>query len=270
MALKILYQDIFPERIPDITSEHESLWDFLKAHACKVLGPEAEVVLSHVDKLAKYETLPYFERLNDLQIVNKIIDAERSGFDAAVIGCINDPGLKEARGAVDIPVTSVFESALILAQVVGHRFACIGMSSRVIPVALQNLRSYGLMEKMIPHKPIRFFELDFARFIDFIKGRDDGLIGEFQRVAAECVQDGADVVIPAHGYLGPALTMRGIKEVEGAGVPIVDGNAAALKLAETLVDLQRAIGLAKSKARISPYRTPPREVVDRIRADFGF
>ena len=267
--MKIIYQDILPEQIPGITTEYTLLWSLLEGHAKKVVRPDTEIKLSHVDKMAKYETLPFFERLNDLQIVSKIIDSEREGFDAAVISCINDPGLQEARGVVDIPVTAVFESALIIAQMLGKHFACVAISPRVLPVARHNLAVYGFEEKFIKNRPIRYFDLDFKYFMEFIKGKDDRLLEEFSKVALTCIEDGADVIIPAHGYLGPAFSMRGVNTVGETKVPIVDGNAAALKLAEVMVELRRVIGLTKSKAPISPYRTPPREVVDRFRKDFG-
>ena len=89
-------------------------------------------------------------------------------------------------------------------------------------------------------------------------------------VAKRCIEDGADVIINGCAYSGPALTLAGYHEVTGTGVSVVDCAGAALKLAELLADLSRATGLTKSRGGSSPYVTPPRETLDRVRRDFGF
>ncbi|GAF81603.1 unnamed protein product, partial [marine sediment metagenome] len=46
------------------------------------------------------------------ETINAIIEAEKKGFDAAVICCAGDPGLVESKRAVEIPVIGTAEAGL--------------------------------------------------------------------------------------------------------------------------------------------------------------
>ena len=49
-----------------------------------------------------------------------MIDAEKEGFDGVVIGCCADPGLKDAKTLVNIPVTAPFEAVARTAPASGR------------------------------------------------------------------------------------------------------------------------------------------------------
>ncbi|OGP96719.1 MAG: hypothetical protein A2157_04410 [Deltaproteobacteria bacterium RBG_16_47_11] len=270
MTIRILYQDPVPRQTPDYVSDPEIIWETLEKHAKLVARPSTEITLSHLDRRVKFETLIYFEKLNDILIANKIIDAERDGFDGAVIDCFNDSGLREARQTVDIPVTSVAESSYLLAQMLGRKFAVVAMGPRIIPLVELNIKIYGMEDKFIKNKPIRSMNLDYEYLIKYIKDDDERLIVEFEKAAKSCIDDGADVIVPGCGYLPPFLTLKGYRQVGDTGVPVIDGNAVAIKIAEALIDLRATIGLKKSTYITSFYRNAPRDVLTRIRDEFGF
>ena len=56
---------------------------------------------------------------------------------------------------------------------------------------------------------------------------------------------GADVIVPGEMPLNLLLAANGISRVDD--VPIVDGLAVTLKMAECLVDLRRSVGLKQSR-----------------------
>ena len=60
-----------------------------------------------------------FSSLADSEILYMIMQAEREGFDGAIIACFHDPTLWSARQAVDIPVAAFGESSMLLAAVWG-------------------------------------------------------------------------------------------------------------------------------------------------------
>ena len=70
---------------------------------------------------------------------------------------------------------------------------------------------------------------------------------KFEAVAKECVRDGAEVVICDDAWLAPALSHFGYSQVGDTGVPVLDASAAAIKLAETLVDLKKLEQLGVSR-----------------------
>ena len=58
----------------------------------------------------------FYENIAVHKIVWEIVDAENSGYDAAIIGCFYDPGLMESRELVKMPVIGVCEASLSLAS----------------------------------------------------------------------------------------------------------------------------------------------------------
>ena len=94
------------------------------------------------------------------------------------------------------------------------------------------------------------------------------MIPNFERVARQCIADGAEVIVVGCGYYGPILSMHGYNEIPGTGVPVLDCSAAGLKMAEALVDMRTVIGLNKSSALF--FRHPPADVVERIRRVHGY
>ncbi len=54
------------------------------------------------------------------QLLSKVEEAERDGFDAAVIACAADPGLEDAKDLVDIPVTAPMEAGIAAGRGLGR------------------------------------------------------------------------------------------------------------------------------------------------------
>ena len=76
------------------------------------------------------------------------------------------------------------------------------------------------------------------------------------------------MIVSGGQLFGPAFVKHRFFTIPGTGVPVVDTAACGLKLAETLVTLRRTMGLATSQYATAPFRTPPRDVVDRVRREF--
>lgn len=205
--------------------------------------------------------------LREPAVIKGAIRAEQEGFDAVLINCGLDPGLHQARSMVNIPVTSVTESGLLLAQLLGRNLALVAPSDTIVAALDEKLRFLGFEGRAIKHRPVRHFDMIFG-LADAFRGKPERLIEDFERTAGELIKDGADVLCFGCGWLGPALSLNGYTEVRGAGVPIVDSTAAALKLAETLADLHKSLGLRKSNLPNSFYQTPPKEVWDEACRNF--
>ncbi|MDU9393268.1 hypothetical protein [Pseudomonas sp. zfem002] len=88
----------------------------------------------------------------------------------------------------------------------------------------------------------------------------------FDEAAYQCVLDGADTVLCGCNPGGALLHMAGYREVRDTGVPVIAGPAAMVKLAETMVDLRRSIGLSKSEAETGLYRTTPANVLEELQS----
>ena len=269
MGLKIHWQDVWLKDVP-LFPELGEMWKGMDRLFKKVVDPDTSVSLAHVAKSGALIQYSYFEMLNDTYILDGIIKAGEKDFDAAVIGCCADPGLHQARSVMDIPVMASGESAMIVGQLIGRRFAMVTVGQEFVPIMEGNLRLLGLERRAIANRPIRSFEMKMEDLIDCFKGKPDRIIDQFEAVARECIKDGADVILAGCGYLGPALSLVDYSEIPGTGVPVVDGSAAALKLAEAMAGLKKSCSLKKSTSRSSIYASPPAKVLTSIRKNFGF
>ena len=169
--------------------------------------------------------------------------AERRGFDAVVIACFTDPGLEAAREAVTIPVVGIQDAAMHLAAQLGHRFSVLTTLRHRVPVRHRAALLAGL-ERRLASCPV----LDLP-VLETVVDREQVVERLIRAGRGAVEEDGAEALIlgcAGLGDLGPRVQ-------QALGVPVIDPNAAALKLAETLVDL----GLSHSKAGL--YAAPSRE-----------
>lgn len=165
---------------------------------------------------------------------------EAAGADAHVIACFGDPGLHAARELARGPVIGIAEAAFHAAALLATGFSVVTTLTRTCVIAEHLVHQYGFERRCrgIHGTDIAVLELD------------DPSSNAYARILA-CAQDalardrsGAIVL----GCAGMAdLCMRLQQQL---GVPVVDGVAAAVKLAESLVSL----GLGTSK--LGDYAAP--------------
>jgi Asp/Glu/hydantoin racemase len=84
-----------------------------------VASPDTELVIRSLEGVPKTPFLPTPAAFYN-QLFQTIIDAEKEGFDGVVIGCASDPGLRDAKTLVSIPVTAPFEAAARTAPALGR------------------------------------------------------------------------------------------------------------------------------------------------------
>jgi len=245
----------------------EPVWQTLKGYFPKVARKDTEVVVRHAAVSGNYVRSLYTELLNNHSIVETAINGEQDGFDAVVLGCWADP-LWEAREVLNIPVVGIGEASMLLACSLGYKFAIITVHPGVIPTIELDLRMYGLQDRAII-RPVRTLDppSDTEMLLESVKEPYRRMIPNFERVARQCIDDGAEVIIVGCGYYGPILTMHGYNEIPGSGVPVLDCSAAVLKMAEILVDLSKSIGLRKSSALF--FHCPPADIIEQVRRAHG-
>jgi Asp/Glu/hydantoin racemase len=265
MTTRLLCQSIWTEEVP-----------FFDAHpiregqrrVCEAAARPGTVCEFRYVPHSTYATsYAYLAMLNNAALVQGIIDGEAEGFDAAVISCGNDPALREAREMVDYPVVGITEAGMHLACQMGARFALIVVEEPQVPQVERNLTLYGLRERAIAHRPVRSCERshdmpDWFQSPDYAR---EHLVPAFERVALECIDDGAEVIVTACGGLS-ALTLAGYHEVRDTRVPVVDALVAGVKMAEARADLHRTFGISTSK-RLT-YASPSRETLESVLPPF--
>lgn len=147
--------------------------------------------------------------------------------DAFVVACFDDTGLDAARCGTGAPVVGIGEAAFHVASLVSEKFSVVTTLRRSIAPIEHNLVRYGLATRCVrvraANVPVLALEepgSDARRAIE----------AEIARALAE---DGAEAIV-----LGCAGMTDLARDLEGkAGVPVLDGVACAVALAEALVRL---------------------------------
>jgi len=187
--------------------------DGAKKRVGNYVRPDTEVEYVFIDYgPASIESM-YDHDLAAPFVVKKAEWAERNGYDAVVVSCMMDPGVEAAKEALDIPVVGPGEAARQMAPILGKKI------SRIYPLGLTVLE---LVED--PEKTYNVLLNDAKR----------------------ALKEGAQVLILSC----TGLTGVGQKLQNELGVPVLEGEALALALAQMFVDT----GLSQSKLA---FKRPP-------------
>ncbi|MDR6756384.1 allantoin racemase [Mycoplana sp. BE70] len=163
-----------------------------------------------------------------------IAEMARAGaVDAYVIACFDDTGLDAARCAAEAPVIGIGEAAFHLATLIAGKFSVVTTLARSVPAIEHNLSKYGLASRCAKVRASDVAVLDLES-----PGSDAR-----RKVSAEIAravrEDGAEAIVlgcAGMADLAHALSLE-------HGVPVLDGVACAVKLAEATA----ALGLRTSK-----------------------
>lgn len=195
-------------------------------------------------------TYMYYEAHVLTDVLHLAQQAEEGGYDAVVIGCFYDVGLREAREITNrIVVTAPCEASMHLAATLGRRIAVIVGKTKWIPQMSDNVLSYGFRECIVSFKSA---DLDVHEFQKDLGSTSDKLT----HLAREAVdQEMAEVIIL--GCTAQFGFFRALQEE--IGVPVIDAVVAPLKYAEFLIELKNRFGWSHSKA--CAYQGPPKEEI---------
>ncbi len=204
--------------------------------------PGTEITVVSLEKgPASIESM-YDEYLSAPWTLEKVKSAEQEGYDAVIIDCMGDPALHGARELVDIPVIGPAEASMAMASIIGHKFSVVTVLQSVVPIFHNMVAAYGFRDRFASVRSIDIPVLELEKEEEV----KEGLVVESQKAIDE---DGADLIIlGCTGMIGMAEELG-----DKLGVPVIDPTAAALKMAESLVDL----GLSHSKL---VYPKPPEKV----------
>jgi len=185
-----------------------------------------------------------FECFDTAEVLRNVRLANHRKFDAVAIGNILDPGLREAREISEIPVIGLCESSLMIASLMGRNVSLVTVNERFIPRIEENVRRYGLWEKVrgIHTMAVEVEDLDLA-YTD--KKARQRIIDKFLEGAKPLVQNGAEVIIPAGGVAMLLLAIAGVHSIDN--IPIVNGIVALTSMVEMMVGFRSKTGVFISR-----------------------
>lgn len=145
--------------------------------------------------------------------------------DAIVIACFDDTGLDAVRCMTEAPVVGIGEAAFHAASFVSNKFSVVTTLSRSIPAIEHNLVRYGLASRCAKVRASEVAVLELEQPGSSSCSRISEEIGR------AIVEDRAEAIV---------LGCAGMTDLASSlstehGLPVIDGVAAAVALAEGLV-----------------------------------
>jgi len=214
--------------------------DKIAAAARAVAGAGTDIVAA-TSKMGPASIEGYYDDALALPgLLAAIAAAEADKVDAHIVACFDDTGVDAARSLATAPVIGIGEAGFHMASLIAHRFSVVTTLSRSVAVIEANLVRYGLIARCagVRASDVAVLELEDPR--SDARARISAEIGRAVR------EDRADAIVL--GCAGMADLARALSEEHG--VPVIDGVASAVVMAEGLV----RIGLTTSKA--GPYAAP--------------
>lgn len=174
------------------------------------IGPIA-IETSYDEVIAAYVTVEELKKIED-------------EYDAFVIACFADPGLKAARSILKTPVIGLFEASLYELALKGNRFSIISSCGNDdISAFIELVRSYGFFDRLAS---VKYLGVG-------VNGVSEDIKNVVKEEIQKCIfEDGADSIIlgcAAFSGFGDVLT----KELN---VNITDGIKSSIYFAKMMIE----------------------------------
>jgi allantoin racemase len=149
----------------------------------------------------------------------------QSRFDALVIGCFGDPGIRPLRSLVDVPVVGPAEAALHACVQLAERVGWLTILDTTVPMARARTRELGFETAVVG---IRSLDTHVGEIGDDPESLTEAMV-ETGNAAID--RDGAEILLP--GCMSLAFAESHAAVQERLPVPVVDPLAVSLEQAAT-------------------------------------
>ena len=203
----------------------DAITETLTKEAKKYENAELVIEVKKCEKSPKEITGGYDDLIAGVNVIEML--KREKDYDAAVIGCVGDPGLDAARMMIDKPVVGLFESDYTMAKFNGSRYSIVTSGNwEEISAWHLELRKKGESENIAS---IRYID---STVEGTLKESNEKIVEE----VLKCKKlDGADAVI-----LGcSAFAGRGKELTEMTGIPVIDGIKESIYLAKMLAEYNK-------------------------------
>jgi allantoin racemase len=210
------------------------------AAARAVAAPGTEIIAVNPEQGPRSIEGYYDEAMSLPGMLAEIANGEAAGARAHIIACFDDTGLEAARCLANAPVIGIGEAAFHMASLIAHRFSVITTLSRSIAAIETNLMKYGLDRRCAK---VRAAEVPVLALEEPGSNARRDISAEIARAKQD---DHAEAIVLGCAGMADLAASLSLEH----GLPVVDGVAAAVKLAEALGTL----GLSTSK--LGSYAAP--------------
>lgn len=217
-----------------------TMTEAIAAQARAVAAPSTEVV-GLTPRLGADSVEGNFESYLAAVAVMDAVQRYDGPYDAIIQAGFGEHGREGLQELTEVPVVDITDAAAHTAMLLGHRYSVVTTLDRTVPLIEDRLKLAGLDGHCAS---VRASGLSVLELEGDPRATVEAIAEEAKRAVTE---DRAEVIcLGCGGMAGLDAAVR-----EATGAPVVDGVAAAVKLAESLVQL----GLRTSKVRTY---APPR------------
>ncbi|MBI3967534.1 MAG: hypothetical protein HY329_18005, partial [Chloroflexi bacterium] len=242
--------------------------ELILEHYAQFKRPDTEIVIHGVRDVASPTALriagqsvkyAYLHRFHDNQILRNVLRAEREGFDAVILGVLQDPALQEAKSIVDIPVLGYGEVSMYTACLLGERFTFVAINPEMDPLVRAQIRASGLEGRAAP---TAYMQCGYEDLRNAVQGKPERFLEAFDEAGRRAIREhGVDVLLPGQTIIAELLWQAGVTRLDDAVV--LDPRLPLLRFAEMLVDLRR-MGIGVSRRGFN-WAKPPTDLFEAVR-----
>ena len=200
----------------------------------------AELVVTNTKSCPENIDYYYSKHLIEEAIFESCIEAEKAGFDAVIVGCCYDPGVRVARELVDIPVIGPLEATMHMAPYYGHEYVLVTDHHKAVPYLRDMVRLYGQEAHCRKVDSIGWWVTDM---IQDTAGVSRDAVAAADKIRREAEADvcilGCTIISASHE--------KAIMEGTPRDVAILNPNTMALKMAQSLAELKQQGAYAISR-----------------------
>ena len=212
----------------------ESMTESIGREAAAVAAPGTEIV--PLTPLFGAESVEgNYESYLAAIAVMETVQAYPDHFDAVIQAGYGEHGREGLQELLDVPVVDITEAAASTAMYLGHKYSVVTTLDRTVPLIEDRLKLAGLTDRCAS---VRASGMSVLELESDPGAAVQAILDQSLRAVRD---DHAEVICLGCGGMA-GLTA---KVAERTGVPVVDGVAAAVTIAESLVRL----GLTTSKVR---------------------
>lgn len=220
------------------------IWDELTLkHLKQIANPGTEIVVKSLPQGPETIESEFDKALAEKHVVEVVARELLSGkgrYDAVIINCFDDPGVKALREVVrDALVLGIGETSITAALMLGFNIAIISTGKESKAIYRRRAAELGLLDRVTYTSGI---ELPVLKLREDEAATLKALEEESRRAVKEY---GAEVIVlGCGGMIGMAQELS-----NRVGVPVVDPTKTTFKVTEALV----AAGLKHSYAYVPPH-----------------
>ncbi|KOY60352.1 aspartate/glutamate racemase family protein [Photorhabdus heterorhabditis] len=172
----------------------------------------------------------YDEMYSTPEIVDKIIESEKEGYDGVFVSCVSDPAISVAREIVDIPIVGGFEPAALSAGMISKRWGVITITQSCARLIRDLATLAGIHQKLAC---ICSIDQSIDELHQIPGKLEDVLLTQTKRMVNE--ERVTAIVLGCTGMIGMAKYLSKEMGVVGMPIQVIDPTAVALGYLQMMI-----------------------------------